>query len=48
LLARGQPLEDAVRGAHDYLQGAIAAADGLGIGRGRGPVHHFHRAWAAG
>ncbi|HUF57476.1 MAG TPA: bifunctional hydroxymethylpyrimidine kinase/phosphomethylpyrimidine kinase, partial [Thermohalobaculum sp.] len=47
LLARGQPLEDAVRGAHDYLQGAIAAADGLGIGRGRGPVHHFHRAWAA-
>ena len=46
LLARGQPLEDAVRGAHAYLQGAIAAADGLGIGHGHGPVHHFHRAWA--
>ena len=45
-LARGAGLEDAVRTAHDWLQGAIRAADGLGIGRGRGPVHHFHGVWA--
>jgi len=45
-LARGRRLEDAVRAAHGWLQGAIRAADALGIGQGRGPVHHFHEAWA--
>ena len=44
-LAKGQDLETAVRAAHGYLQGAIAAADGLAIGSGRGPVHHFHALW---
>lgn len=45
-LARGMPLGDAVRMAHAYLQGAIAAADTLQIGGGYGPVHHFHALWA--
>ncbi|MGD1879752.1 MAG: bifunctional hydroxymethylpyrimidine kinase/phosphomethylpyrimidine kinase [Kiloniellaceae bacterium] len=44
-LAKGQDLETAVRAAHGYLQGAIAAAAGLAIGSGRGPVHHFHALW---
>lgn len=44
-LAKGLPMEDAVRQGHDYLQRAIAAADNLNIGKGRGPVHHFHTFW---
>lgn len=47
-LARGEPLAAAVGTAHRYLQGAIAAADSLGVGTGTGPVHHFHAAWADG
>ncbi|MEM9580808.1 MAG: bifunctional hydroxymethylpyrimidine kinase/phosphomethylpyrimidine kinase [Pseudomonadota bacterium] len=46
-LAKGLPLEVAVRQAHDYLQGAIAAADDLKVGHGHGPVHHFHKVWTA-
>ncbi|KIC40407.1 hydroxymethylpyrimidine kinase [Ruegeria sp. ANG-R] len=46
-LAKGLPLTEAVAQAHDYLQGAIAQADDLGIGQGHGPVHHFHRIWPA-
>lgn len=46
-LARELPLKDAVRRAHTYLQGAIAAADTLEIGSGHGPVHHFHAVWPA-
>lgn len=46
-LAKGLPLDTAVSEAHAYLQGAIAAADGLGVGHGHGPVHHFHRVWPA-
>jgi hydroxymethylpyrimidine/phosphomethylpyrimidine kinase len=44
-LAHGLGLEAAVRAAHGYLQGAIAAADQLNVGAGRGPVHHFHAMW---
>lgn len=44
-IAQGRPLADAVRAAHGWLQGAIAAADVLEVGSGRGPVHHFHRVW---
>lgn len=44
-LARGLPLHKAVKSAHAYLQGAIAAADRLNIGSGHGPVHHFHAVW---
>jgi hydroxymethylpyrimidine/phosphomethylpyrimidine kinase len=45
-LARGLDLADAVCAAHAYLQGAIAAADGLAAGSGHGPVHHFHELWS--
>ncbi len=44
-LAKGLSLGDAVARAHGWLQGALAAADGLGIGQGQGPVHHFHEVW---
>lgn len=46
-LAKGLPLKGAVQEAHTYLQGAIVAADGLKVGQGHGPVHHFHRVWSA-
>ncbi|TJZ94202.1 bifunctional hydroxymethylpyrimidine kinase/phosphomethylpyrimidine kinase [Paracoccus gahaiensis] len=45
-LARGLDLPEAVTRAHRYLQRAIAAADGLSVGSGHGPVHHFHAVWA--
>ena len=44
-LASGHAVQEAVRLAHEYLQGAIHAADTLAIGRGNGPVHHFHELW---
>jgi hydroxymethylpyrimidine/phosphomethylpyrimidine kinase len=42
-LAKGAPLEQAVREAKTWITAAIAAADRLGVGRGHGPIHHFHR-----
>ena len=47
-LAQGMDLAAAVTRAHAYLQGAIAAADGLHVGQGHGPVHHFHAVWSHG
>jgi len=44
-LAKGLSLEDAAKEAKSYVSAAITAADRLGIGTGRGPVHHFHRWW---
>jgi len=44
-LAKGQGLGDAVRDAKDYVSAAIAAADRLEIGSGRGPLHHFYKWW---
>jgi hydroxymethylpyrimidine/phosphomethylpyrimidine kinase len=44
-LAQGRDLEDAVKAAHGYLHAAIRAADTLHIGKGHGPVHHFHGQW---
>ena len=44
-LARGLELREAVRAAKLYLTAAIEAADGLDIGHGHGPVHHFHAWW---
>lgn len=44
-LAKDLSLDEAMREAHSYLQGAIAAADGMGVGCGHGPVHHFYRNW---
>lgn len=38
------PTEAAVRQARDYLYRAIAASGKLEVGKGHGPVHHFH-AW---
>jgi len=44
-LAKGLSLNAAVREAKAYISAAIAAADRLGVGSGRGPVHHFHQWW---
>ena len=44
-LAHGRPLEDAVRRAKHWLTGAIRHSDELKIGKGHGPVHHFHQLW---
>ncbi|NMF97703.1 bifunctional hydroxymethylpyrimidine kinase/phosphomethylpyrimidine kinase [Aromatoleum toluolicum] len=40
-----RPVEAAVRDARDYLLRAIAASGALSVGKGHGPVHHFHRWW---
>jgi hydroxymethylpyrimidine/phosphomethylpyrimidine kinase len=42
-LAKGEDLETAVRNAKVWVSAAIAAADGLEVGVGHGPIHHFHR-----
>ncbi len=42
-LAKGETLETAVRHAKTWITAAIAAADRLGIGKGKGPIHHFHK-----
>jgi hydroxymethylpyrimidine/phosphomethylpyrimidine kinase len=41
-LAKGDDLETAVRNAKVWISAAIAAADRLDVGRGNGPIHHFH------
>ena len=40
-LARGEELVTAVSGGIDFLQGAMAAA--FPLGKGHGPVNHFHQ-----
>jgi len=40
-LALGRPLEEAIREARSYLEGAIRNAPGLGAGQG--PLNHFWR-----
>jgi hydroxymethylpyrimidine/phosphomethylpyrimidine kinase len=42
-LAKDEDLESAVRNAKTWISAAIAAADRLTVGHGRGPIHHFHR-----
>jgi hydroxymethylpyrimidine/phosphomethylpyrimidine kinase len=44
-LAKGLDLAESVREAKAYVTAAIAASDRLAIGKGHGPVHHFHRWW---
>jgi hydroxymethylpyrimidine/phosphomethylpyrimidine kinase len=44
-LAKGATLREALAKAKAYVTAAIAAADELKIGKGRGPVHHFHKWW---
>lgn len=45
-LATGLVLHDAIAAAKNYITGALQAGINLGIGSGRGPVHHFHGLWA--
>ena len=42
-LAKGEPLETAVRTAKAWISEAIESAGRLDVGHGHGPVHHFHR-----
>ena len=44
-LAKGVSLREAVVAAKAYVTAALQAADKLRIGKGRGPVHHFHALW---
>lgn len=44
-LARGLPLAEAVSQAKRYVTAAIAAAETVPVGKGHGPVHHFHALW---
>ena len=42
-LAKGEDMETAVRKAKAWVSAAIAAADRFSVGRGHGPIHHFHK-----
>lgn len=44
-LAKGRRLREAVADAVHYVHEAIKYSDELSIGRGHGPVHHFHALW---
>ena len=44
-LARGLSLGEAVAAAKRYVTAAIGASHRLSVGRGHGPVHHFHALW---
>ncbi len=44
-LAKGFLLGEAVGQAKTFVSAAIAAADRLAIGSGRGPLHHFFKWW---
>lgn len=45
-LAKGFSIYDAVSRSKTYLTAAIQAGSHLHIGRGNGPVHHFHNIWS--
>jgi hydroxymethylpyrimidine/phosphomethylpyrimidine kinase len=44
-LAKGASLREAVTRAKAYVTAALQHANELRIGKGRGPVHHFHALW---
>jgi len=44
-LAKGHSLSDSIRTAKAYVTAALAASEMLHIGKGSGPVHHFHSYW---
>ena len=44
-LAKGASLLAAVERAKSYVTEAIFASDALKVGKGRGPLHHFHALW---
>ncbi|WP_404295014.1 bifunctional hydroxymethylpyrimidine kinase/phosphomethylpyrimidine kinase (plasmid) [Microvirga sp. RSM25] len=45
-LAKGLSLPDAVAASKRFITAAIGASDQLHVGRGHGPVHHFHATWS--
>lgn len=45
-LAKAMPLDEAVASAKTFISAAIRASGQLQIGRGHGPVHHFHASWS--
>ena len=45
-LAKGLTLCDAVAAAKAFISAAIGASHRIQIGRGHGPVHHFHALWS--
>ncbi len=47
-LARGAGLKDAVSHAKLYLSKAIQSGAAYSIGKGHGPVNHFHNLWPEG
>lgn len=44
-IGQGQTLPEAAELGKRFIADAIAAADDLDVGKGHGPVHHFHRLW---
>lgn len=44
-LARGYPLPEACKAAKQYLYQAMLASKDCSVGKGQGPVHHFHALW---
>ena len=46
LLPQRPSMIAAVADAKAYLTSALQASDALDVGRGHGPVHHFHALWA--
>ena len=44
-LAKGQALLEACRNAKTYLFNALSAVQHVSVGKGQGPVHHFHALW---
>jgi hydroxymethylpyrimidine/phosphomethylpyrimidine kinase len=44
-LAHGLPLNEAVKQAKQYINGAIVNGANYTIGKGNGPVHHFFNYW---
>ena len=44
-LAQGRDVVATVQDAKAYVTAAIAHADELSVGHGRGPLHHFYKQW---
>lgn len=44
-LAQGLALASAIEAAKQFLQHALETADALNVGKGPGPLNHFHRFW---
>ena len=45
ILPQSPDVPSAAKRAKDYVTQAIATADRLDVGKGHGPVHHFHAFW---